>query len=413
VASGAGAPAAPIGSHAAPAGTVANAADVAPAAPAADVAPATPFGAGVPDRDAVDPVRAAIHPKRLAKMTLLGRTPAGSEPDGVATDPAISHDSRANRYVAYTSTATSIATPVERGRRNVYLVRRTGTVSMDANAWEVGPTRLLSVGMGGVAADGDSWGAALSGYTDRGDRPGKPRLYGFLSVATNLVAGAPVGVPHAVIGNVDGGPLVRVPTPGAATGIAIAGDSSIVAVTTTRGLYVRRGGKVRRIVGGVVRSPSVTYNGRQIAYEKRGRIYVVTVADRKRREIARGTEPRADNGAPTGGKVRGFIRAIAYRRGGEVLRAEIRGRRVLTRRYGAGVGTTLNAGGSAVAFGQGQNVRLRVDLLNDGKHGGYKLPQGTCMDGTAVTGTAVSSRYNYIAFTCGGGALILQYVGPK
>ncbi|MGE4427534.1 MAG: hypothetical protein AB7G37_13875, partial [Solirubrobacteraceae bacterium] len=239
------------------------------------------------------------------------------------------------------------------------------------------------------------------------------RLYGFLSVATNLVAGSPVGVPHAVIGNVNGGPLVRVKTPGAATGIAIAGDSSIVAVTTTRGLYVRRGSGLRRVVGGVVRSPSVSYNGRQIAYEKRGRIYVVTVANGNRREIAKGTEPSADNGAPTGGRVRGFIRAIAYRRGGQVRRAEIAGRRVLTRKYGSGVATTLNAGGSAVAFGRGANVRLRVDLLKGGKHGGYKLPQGTCMDGSPVTGTAVSSRYNYIAFTCGGGALVLQYVGPK
>jgi len=374
------------------------------------VVPAAPPRAS----DRPDDLRPVIHPTRLAKMTLLGRTPAGTQPDGVATDPVISHDSRANRYVAYASTATNIAAPVEPGRRNVYLVTRTGKVTMNANRWEVGPTRLLSVGTGGAPANGDSWGPALSGYTARRDRPGRPRLYGFLTVATNLVAGSPVGVPHAVIGNVVGGPLVRVPTPGAATGISISGDSSTVAVATTRGLYVRRGGRLRRVVGGTVRSPSVTYNGRQIAYEKRGRVYVVTVPSGRRRLIASGTAPSADDGAPTGGRRRGYVRAIAYRqRGGGVRRAEIAGSRVIVRRYGAGVATSLNAGGSAVAFGRGPNVRLRVYVLGGGKHGGYKLPQGTCLDGTPVTGTSVSARYNYIAFTCGGGALILQYVGPK
>ncbi|MGE4427712.1 MAG: hypothetical protein AB7G37_14775, partial [Solirubrobacteraceae bacterium] len=150
-----------------PARAVSAAASRTTARPADVAAPWSPVVA--------DDARHAMHPKRLAKMTLLGRTPTGIQPDGVASDPVISHDSRANRYVAYTSTGTNIATPVERGRRNVYLVQRTGKVTMNANAWEVGPTRLLSVGMGGVPADGDSWGAALSGYTDRGDRPGHAR----------------------------------------------------------------------------------------------------------------------------------------------------------------------------------------------------------------------------------------------
>lgn len=349
---------------------------------------------------------------RSAELSMLGRTPAGRTPNGVATEPAISFDSRAARYVAYTSTATNIAKPVTPGRRNVFLVARTGRITADGNAWAIGATRLLSVGRGGVAADGDSWGAALSGYSTGKDRAVGPRLVAFLSTATNLVAGSGGGTTGAYVGSVRGGRLQRIDAPGEANGVALAGNSSVVAVTTSRGLYVRRAGKVRRLVGGSARSPSVTDNGAQVAYEKGGRIYLVTVRGGKRRRIARGTEPRADAGAPSG-RGRGNVRAVSYRRGRTVRRAEIVGSRVRTRSYGRGVSPRINAGGSGVAFGSGPDVRLRVNLLGSGRAGGYARPQGTCTDGTAVTGVAVSARYNYVAFTCAGGALLMHHVGGR
>lgn len=349
------------------------------------------------------------------KQQLLSRTPAGTQPNGVASEPVFSRDSRANRFVLYVSTATDIAVPVEGGRRNVYMAVRTGRVSPNANPWSLGSNQLVSVGTGGVAANGDSWAPAIAGTTGRNDRAITPRVLAFLSNATNLTGGRnPTGT-SAFVRRVSGGGIRRVNAPGTATGVAVSGDSKVVYVTTDRGLFVERDGRVRRLVRGAgVSTPSTTLTGRQAAFERNGTIYTVTIRGRTRR-IAAGTNPHADGGNPYAGAKAGYIRAISYVADGGAWRASVVGP-VVRKRFGTTQSlTSTNGGGNAVAFGNGNHACLEVRLLDKTqRRGGYSIPQGACPAGQGpVTDVAVSTRYNYLAFTCRGGGLYLHYVGPK
>ena len=353
----------------------------------------------------------------FAKQRLLGRTPARVLPDGIASEPVFSRDSRRNRYVAYTSTTTSTAGIVTHGRRNVYAVQRTGKMTRLANNWKVGPTRLLSDGLGGAPADGDSFSPSISGYTGRNDRPKGPRMVAFLSTSTNLVRGGnPTGTSAFVTG-VRGGPTRRVKVPSAATGVAISGDSKVVYVATERGLYVEDEGRVRRLIlAPGIKHVSTTLNGQQAAFERRGYIYVVNLRGGVK-GVARGTNPVADGGVPNLRKRLGFIRAIAFQNGTGAVRAALDGRKVNLQRMGTSTGTSVatNVGGSAVVFGNRNHLCVEVSLLDSThRRGGYDIPQGACPAGQGdVADVTVSSRYNYVAFTCQGGGLYLHYVGPK
>jgi hypothetical protein len=352
-----------------------------------------------------------------AKQRLLGRTPAHVLPDGIASEPVFSRDSRRNRFVAYVSTTTSTAGIVTPGRRNVYAVQRTGKMTRLANKWKVGPTRLLSDGLGGAPADGDSFSPSISGYTGRNDRPKGPRKVAFLSTATNLAPGGnPTGTSAFVTGT-RGGSTRRIDVPGAAQGVAISGDSEVVYVATARGLYVEDEGRVRRLVlAPGITNVSTTLNGAQAAYQRRGVIYVVNVRGGVKR-IAAGHDPVADGGVPDSRKRLGYVRAVAFQNGTGAVRAAIDGRHVNLQRMGTSTGSSvaINVGGSAVVFGNRDHVCVEVSLL-DATHrrGGYDIPQGSCPVGQGtVADVAVSSRYNYVAFTCTGGGLFLHYVGPK
>jgi hypothetical protein len=350
-----------------------------------------------------------------ANQQRLGRAADGGVPDGVATEPDISRDSRANRFVAYTSTATNVGGAVTPGKRNIYVVQRTGTISENANAWEVGQTRLVSDGQGGPA-NGDSFSPSISGYTGRNDAPMGPKSVAFLSTATNLGGGNPTGTSAYVTG-VTGGPTRRIDAPGVATGVGISGDSKVVYVSTDKGLYVATGSKVKKLVGGNgITNPSTTLNGVQAAYEQNGKIYVV---NRKggTKLIGAGSNPSADGGEPSGGSRQGFVRAVGFTKSGAAYRAAIDGKKIRIERFGNSTANSVdtNVGGNAVVFGNRNHVCVEVRLLDSTrKRGGYDIPQGACPDGQgSVTDVAVSSRYNYLAFTCSTGGLFLHYVGGK
>jgi hypothetical protein len=352
-----------------------------------------------------------------AKQRLVSRTPAGAPADGIATQPVISRDSRRNRYLVYVSTTTGTAGLVTPGRRNVYALQRTGKMTRLANKWKPGKTRLLSDGLGGAPADGDSFSPSVGGYTGRKDRPKGPRQVAFLSTSTNLAPGGnPTGTSAFVTGTT-GGPTRRIDVPGAATSVAISGDSEVVYVATERGLYVEDEGKRRRLLlAPGISNVTTTLNGRQASFERSGYIYVVNLKGGVK-GVAAGHDPVADGGVPDGGPRLGFIRAIAFQNGTGAVRAALDGKRRNLQRMGTSTGSSvaINVGGSAVAFGNRNHACLEVSLL-DATHrrGGYSIPQGACPAGQGnVADLTVSSRYNYLAFTCTGGGLFLHYVGPK
>jgi hypothetical protein len=334
---------------------------------------------------------------------------------GTMSEPEFSLDGRTNRRLAFVSDGTGIAGAARPGVRNVYVTTRRGRAGNYGARWLKGRTVLVSAGVGGPA-DGDSFAPSLSGYTAKGDRAAAPRRIAFLSRATNLPGGNPTGT-SAYVADAGGGGIRRLDVPGVATGVGISGDSKIVYVTTDSGIYLVRGsGKGRLLSAGPgMNTPTTTLNGKQAAYGQNGAIYTITSSGR-RRKVAVGTDPQADGGYPYGGKRQGYVRAVSYARGGSaykvglIAKGSARGVRRLGRTASP---TSINGGGSAVAFGNGSYACLVVQVLESGKRGGYAIPQGQCPNGGRVTDVGVSTRYNYLAFTCSTGGLHLFYVGGK
>jgi hypothetical protein len=336
-------------------------------------------------------------------------------PDAQVTEPEFSLDGRGNKRLAFVSSGANVAPgAIQPGVRNVYVTSRAGKAGNEGAPWQKGATTLVSQGQGGPA-NGDSFAPSLSGYTARGDRAVAPAKMAFLSQATNLPGGNPGGT-SAYVANAGGGGIGRLKVPGTATGVGISGDSKVVYVTTTEGIYVVKGGGAGKKLasGGGMSSPSTTLNGRQAAYAQNGVIYTITDKG-KRRKIVAGQDPQADGGFPNGGAQQGYVRAVSYVRGGSAYKYGIiatksaQGEKRLGR---TDTPTSINGGGSAAAFGNGTFACLIVQVLDSGKKGGYAIPQGKCPAG-AVADVGVSTRYNYLAFSCTGGGLYLYYVGPK
>ena len=116
----------------------------------------------------------------------LSRSMSGAAPNAPATEPVISQDGRIARYAAYTSAATNIR-PGTSGRRNVYLVKRSGG-SSSGSPWKIGSTTLASAGIGGQPANGDSFSPALDGAA-RGESARGPSCVAFVS-APRISSGA-------------------------------------------------------------------------------------------------------------------------------------------------------------------------------------------------------------------------------
>jgi hypothetical protein len=336
--------------------------------------------------------------------------------DGTVTEPEFSLDGRTNKRLAFVSTASNVAGTVQAGTRNVYVTSRAGQAGNMGAPWQKGATTLVSAGQGGPA-NGDSWHPSLSGYTAAGDRAAGPSKIAFLSKATNLPGGNPTGTSAYVAGSAGGG-IKRLKVPGTATGVGISGDSKVVYVTTDSGIYVVKGSKAGKKLasGSGFNTPTTTLNGRQAAYGQNGSIYTITDKG-KRKKITTGSDPQADGGFPNGGSRQGYVRAISFHRGGQAYKVGIiasgsaKGIKQLGRTQ---TPTSINGGGSATAFGNGGYACLIVQVLETAKEGGYGVPQGYCPEGKGeVSDVGVSTRYNYLAFSCSGGGLYLYYVGGK
>jgi hypothetical protein len=324
--------------------------------------------------------------------------------DGTITEPEFSLDGRKNKRLAYVVE--------ENGVKNVVVTSRGGDSNRnDGGPWQKGTTAVVTQG-----GDGDSWAPSMSGYTAKGDVGKGPTRMAFLSKATNLPGGNPGGT-SAFTAGAGGGAIKRVDVPGTATGVGISGDSKVVYVTTEDGLYVSTGGGAgKKIASGTgMNTPTTTLNGAQAAYGQNGSIYTITKKGRKKL-ITTGKDPQADGGYPNGGSKQGYVRAISFHRDddtaykvGIIAGSSAKGVKSFGR---TSTPTTLNGGGSAVAFGNGAFACLLVQVLETGKTGGYAIPQGQCESGD-VTDVGVSTRYNYLAFSCSGGGLYLFHVGGK
>jgi hypothetical protein len=291
-----------------------------------------------------------------------------------ASSPVLSHDGRISRYAAFVSGG------------NVYVVYRAQPWGPDGTPWSVGPTALATQGLGGAPADGPSSSPAFGGNDFR-----RPRCLAFVSSATNLVAGDTNGHADVFILGLHTGALRRIPAPADATAVSV--DARCLAYAFVAGgtLYVRdRSGRTRRqSAPGGVSHPQISYNGKDVVFERNGLVLYARVGGGQR-QLGPGAKPAAD----------AFGRFVTFERDGGIFVSPLRTGDPV--RIDTGVAPTMTSGGHAVLYGQGPLVRLSTKVH----------PVATCPSGNVVE-VATSPHGNYVEFTCSTGGVYLGYLGPK
>src|SRR5436190_17272278 len=127
---------------------------------------------------------------------LLSRAFDGGLPNGVSRNPAVSHDQRIARVIAFESDATNIVANDTNGLTDVFVVNRGGSWVHNGTPWTAGATELVSHGLGGQPANGRSYRTAIDG-----DSHHAPSCVAFVSDAANLVPGDTNGKSDAFVYN--------------------------------------------------------------------------------------------------------------------------------------------------------------------------------------------------------------------
>jgi len=189
---------------------------------------------------------------------VISRSLTGGVPNGPSGDSVISGDKRYARVVAFESEASDLVAGDANGQRDVFAVLRGGSFGNDGSPWVPGPTVLVSRTASGVPADGPSFAPSVDGAFQDAETV-QPSCVGFLSAATNIVAGDTNGTIDAFVAPITNGAPRRVsPEAGAhTTAIAVSGDCSLVAMVTGDRLYLNDG-RITRLVEteGPVSDPS-------------------------------------------------------------------------------------------------------------------------------------------------------------
>jgi hypothetical protein len=176
---------------------------------------------------------------------LLSKSAAGGYPDGPSRNPAISHDQRIARLMAYESDATNILPGDTNGQTDIFVVQRAQPWESNGSPWNVGPTVLASVGANGEPANGPSTLPSLDG-----DANHDPHCVAFISSASNLVADDTNGQPDAFVrdlrtntttrvsvgpnGEQANGPTTEVSIDGACERVAFTSQATNLALTKTQ-----------------------------------------------------------------------------------------------------------------------------------------------------------------------------------
>jgi Tol biopolymer transport system component len=138
---------------------------------------------------------------------LLSRAYDGGLPNGISRNPAVSHDQRIARDIAFESDATNIVPNDTNGLTDVFVVHRAAPWGHDGTPWTPGGTDLVSRGLGGQPANGRSYRPAIDG-----DSHHAPSCVAFVSDASNLVPGDTNGKPDAFVYNLRTKRITRLST---------------------------------------------------------------------------------------------------------------------------------------------------------------------------------------------------------
>jgi hypothetical protein len=196
-----------------------------------------------------DPTTVSSAGSREQSTQLISKAMDGGVPNGPSTNAVISNDKRYARAIAFESEASDLVPNDTDGVKDVFVVKRGGKADNAGSPWTPGATVLVSRTASGAPADGPSFSPAIGG----GFRS-KPKCVGFLSDATNLVAGDTNGKTDAFLANLKGGKPRRISLPGgrqsnaATTAIAVSGNCKKIAFVTGADLYVTNGkGKFKKL----------------------------------------------------------------------------------------------------------------------------------------------------------------------
>ena len=220
--------------------------------------------------------------------TLISRAADGGTPNGASTNAVISGDRRYARIIAFESEATDLVRGDSNGQKDVFGVKRTGSINNQGTPWHGGSAILVSRGRGGDPANGPSFGASVNG-----DFRHNGSCVAFLSGASNLVSGDTNGKVDAFLVTAPGrSPKKLSRLTEDATSVAVSGDCSRVSFTTASGrLYtsVKRGTAKRVSVRGKASDPSyATGNSNAMVYAASGGVWLSSNGTSRGKLVARG-----------------------------------------------------------------------------------------------------------------------------
>jgi hypothetical protein len=168
------------------------------------------------------------------RTTFLLSVAGGGFPNGPSRNPAVSHDQRIARYIAYESDASNITSGDTNDATDVFLVIRAQPFGSNGTPWKAAGTQLVSQGAGGAPANGPSYRPSLDG-----DSHHVPHCVAFVSDASNLVGGDTNGKADGFVYDIRTKRITRVTvnssggqSNGSTYDISISGDCERVAFTS-------------------------------------------------------------------------------------------------------------------------------------------------------------------------------------
>jgi len=173
---------------------------------------------------------------------MVSRAKGGGVPNGPSTNPVMSNDKRYVRAIAFESAASNLGPRDGNGLMDVYATLRGNSANNKGTKWRPGRNLLISRTRGGAAGNGASYAPSIDGSFHT-----SPKCVGFLSEASNLVAGDTNGQPDAFYKKIRSGAVKRLRPSGAqpkqpATGVAVSGNCKLIAFVQGGKLYVSKGG---------------------------------------------------------------------------------------------------------------------------------------------------------------------------
>jgi hypothetical protein len=280
---------------------------------------------------AVAPAASADAARDRSQSTqLISRSIGGGVPNGPSTNAVISSDRRYARVIAFESEASDLVAGDTNGLKDVFAVKRTGSIGNEGAPWSGGNAIRVSRGLGGAAANGPSYGASVSGdFHHRG------RCIAFLSAASNLVGGDTNGTVDAFLVKAAGRRPIRLSLPrGAqsttnASAVSVSGDCSRVSFVTGGTLYTRKGRKTRRVrTTGPAGNPSYAVGrSNALVFDAPAGVYLSRNGFRRAKLVAAGGANPAFNDLKR--------RTLAYEKHGQIFYKDLgRDERAISARGG-------------------------------------------------------------------------------